>query len=60
MHARKPSSESGAKMLESMETPSGKKSGGMLDVPANNVESGAYAEKVERFAAALLELPSSQ
>ncbi|MGA2884547.1 MAG: hypothetical protein WBW25_04815 [Halobacteriota archaeon] len=47
-------------MLESMETPSGKKSGGMLDVPANNVESGAYAEKVERFAAALLELPSSQ
>ncbi len=37
-----------------------KSRGGMLDVPANNVESGAYAEKVERFAAALLELPSSQ
>ncbi len=46
-------------MLESMETLSGKKSAGMLDVPANDVESGAYAENAERFAAALLELPSS-
>jgi hypothetical protein len=32
----------------------------MLDVAANDVESGAYAEKVKRFAAALLKLPSSQ
>jgi len=55
-----PSSEGGAKMLESMETLSGKKSAGMLDVPANDVESGAYAERVKRFAAALLQLPSSQ
>jgi flavodoxin len=55
-----PGSEGGAKMLESMETLSGKKSAGMLDVPANDVESGAYAENAERFAAALLELPSSQ
>jgi len=55
-----PSSEGGANMLESMETLSGKKSAGMLDVAANDVESGAYAEKAKRFAAALLQLPSSQ
>ncbi|MGD0170602.1 MAG: flavodoxin [Halobacteriota archaeon] len=55
-----PGSEGSAKMLESMETLSGKKSAGMLDVAANDVESAAYVEKAKRFAAALLELPSSQ
>ena len=54
-----PGSEGSAKMLESMETLSGKKAAGTLDVAANDVESGAYAERVKRFAATLLELPSS-
>jgi len=53
------SSEGSAKMLESMETLSGKKAAAVLDVAANDVESGAYVEKVKRFAAALLELSSS-
>ena len=46
-------------MLESMETLSGKKAAAVLDVAANDVESGAYVEKAKRFAAALLELPAS-
>ena len=54
-----PSSEGSAKMLESMEKLAGKKTAGMLDVAANDVESGAYAEKVKGFATALLESPSS-
>jgi flavodoxin len=55
-----PGSEASVKMLESMETLSGKKAVGMLDVAANDVENDAYAEKVQHFAAALLESPSSQ
>ena len=54
-----PSSEASAKMLESLEKLAGKKTAGMLDVAANDVESGAYAEKVKGFATALLEAPSS-
>jgi len=42
-----------------VETLSGKKAAAVLDVPANDVESGAYVEKAKRFAAALLELPAS-
>jgi flavodoxin len=57
-HGR-PDSEGSAKMLESMAALSGKKAAGMLDVAANDAESGAYAEKVTRFATALLESPSS-
>ena len=54
-----PGSEGSAKMLESMETLSGKKAAAVFDVAANDVESGAYVEKAKRFAAALLELPAS-
>jgi hypothetical protein len=54
-----PRSEGSVKMLESMETLSGKKAAAVLDVAANDVESGAYVEKVKRFATALLELPAS-
>jgi len=50
-----PRSEGSVKMLESMETLSGKKAAAVLDVPANDVESGAYVEKAKRFAAALRE-----
>jgi menaquinone-dependent protoporphyrinogen IX oxidase len=55
-----PRGERSAKMLESMETLSGKKAAAVLDVAASDVESGAYAENVKRFATALLELPSSE
>jgi flavodoxin len=54
-----PGSEGSTKMLESMETLSGKKAAAVLDVAANDVESGAYVEKVTRFATALLEAPVS-
>jgi flavodoxin len=55
-----PDSEGSVKMLESMESLSGKKAAAVLDVAAGDVESGAYVEKVTRFADALLEYPSSQ
>jgi flavodoxin len=54
-----PGSEGSTKMLESMETLSGKKAAAVLDVAANDVESGEYVEKAKRFATALLELPAS-
>jgi flavodoxin len=54
-----PRSEGSAKVLESMEILSGKKAAAVLDVAANDVESGEYVEKAKRFAAALLELPAS-
>jgi flavodoxin len=54
-----PDSEGSVKMLESMESFSGKKAAAVLDVAAGDVESGAYVEKVKRFADALLEYPSS-
>jgi hypothetical protein len=55
-----PDSEGSVKMLESMESLSGKKAAAVLDVAAGEVESGAYIEKVKRFVDALLEYPSSQ
>ena len=54
-----PRSEGSVKMLESMETLSGKKAAAVFDVPARR-GSGAYVERAKRFAAALLELPASQ
>ena len=54
-----PRSEGGVKMLESMETLSGKKAAAVFDVPARR-GSGAYVGRAKRFAAALLELPASQ
>ena len=54
-----PRSEGSVKMLESMETLSGKKAAAVIDVPARR-GSGAYVGRAKRFAAALLELPASQ
>ena len=54
-----PRSEGSVKMLESMETLSGKKAAAVFDVPARR-GSGAYVGRAKRFAAALLELPASQ
>ena len=54
-----PGSGGSAKMLESMETLSGKKAAAVFDVPARR-GSGAYVGRAKRFAAALLELPASQ
>jgi len=43
-----------------MESLSGRKAAAVLDVAAGDVESGADVEGVKRFAAGLLEYPSSQ
>jgi len=46
-------SEGSVKMLQSMERLVGKESASMLDVSQNDMESGAYIEKVKQFAAKL-------